>query len=243
MDILRQIGRILLATWAGIFLGAEVLLSGPAALVHPGLISLYLLMFLVTDELLVRRQLSQRHIFALGMLFEIWFGALVGQELYQPGLAFPFSIAGINMISLLLLTSAWGMFLVTWMHLVERICPRPAKLRIPWFRRILIAGALIFLGLFYFSNQLQPAHYTGDTLLLSIGVAGTIGWLAWTRHVQKPVKESQFSRGIIVLAVFFIVFSFISIFVPVHPQLHIYWTYLVWLPLFLFFASRRTLRL
>ncbi len=243
VDTLRQAGRILLATWAGIFLGAEVLLSGPSALIQPGLISLYLLMFLVTDELLVRRRLSQRHIFVLGMLFEIWLGALVGQELYQPGLAFPFVIAGINIISLLLLTCAWGMFLVTWMHLVEWLCRRPEKLGFPWLRRILIAGALVFLGLFYFSNQLKPAHYTGDILLLTFGVVGTIGWLAWTRHAQKPAKEPQFSRGIIVLGALFILFSLLSIFVPLLPQFHIYWTYLVWMPLFFFFASRRTLRL
>ena len=83
MDIVRRIARILIATWLGIFLGAEVFLWGIGALFHPGLIAMYLLLFLIADELQARWSLSQRHIFVLGMILEIWFGALISQELYQ----------------------------------------------------------------------------------------------------------------------------------------------------------------
>jgi len=64
MDIVRCIARILIATWLGIFLGAEVFLGHRSA-VHPGLIAMYLLLFLIADELQARWSLSQRHVFVL----------------------------------------------------------------------------------------------------------------------------------------------------------------------------------
>jgi hypothetical protein len=243
MDVLGQIGRILLSTWLGIFLGAEIFLSGPAALLHPGLIALYISMFLLTDELQAWRQLSQRHIFILGMLFEIWFGGLINQELYQPGLAFPLGLAGINLISLILITSAWGMFLVTWMHLVEWVCPRPAQLRFLWLRRLVIAGALLFLGLYYISNQFQSSRATADLLLVILGTVGALAWFFWTKHSQEKAVPPQFSRGILTMAVIFILLSLVSLFVPLARQFHVYWTFLVWMPLFFYFVRRRRLRL
>ena len=133
-------------------------------------------MFLITDEVLYKWRLSQRHIFVLGMLFEIWFGALISQELYQPGLSFPLGFAGINLISLILLTAAWGMFLVTWMHIMALISPRPKEQRLFWLRIILGIGALIFLILFYLGNKFNLTHITGDLILVSLGTVGTIAW-------------------------------------------------------------------
>jgi hypothetical protein len=211
--------------------------------VHPGLIVLYLLMFLIADELQARRRLSQRHIFVLGMLFEIWFGALVSQELYQPGLAFPLGLAGINLVSLVLITSAWGMFLVTWMHLVEWIYPRPDQLQFHWLRHLAIAGALIFLGLFYVSNRFSPARSAADLSLVTLGMVGAVAWFYWTNQTQEKAETPQFSRGILALGILFILLSLASLFIPLGRQFHVYWTYLVWMPLFFYFASRRRLRL
>ncbi len=185
MDIVCRIARILIATWLGIFLGAEVFLWGIGALFHPGLIAMYLLLFLIADELQARWSLSQRHIFVLGMILEIWFGALISQELYQPGLPFPLGWGGINLVTLVLVTTAWGMFLVTWMHLVERLLPRPPQLCFLWLRHLAIAGLIIFLALFYFGNKHNPARTFEDVSLVTLGTVGAIASSRWQESLSR----------------------------------------------------------
>lgn len=244
--------RLLLGGILGIYLGTEIYVYGFATLINPTVflphMILYLLLFSITDDFIVRYKLVDRDLFLLGAIFALLFDGIFNQIFFETDRNVAMiTFMGINFASVLLDAFSWGVYLIWTFHLIKHIIPRnntsSSLGKKGW---ILIISTLFLIAIAYSTNIMRPQAWVSILLFLTIMIILSI-WLAWSVKLRRKKYQAdtliQKSNFILTLTISFIIIGSLSaafglqnIFpVPLHLVLFI----LFYLPATLIYLSRK----
>lgn len=192
------------------FFGAEVMIHGFNLIANPllliWLIMLYLIIFAVADDLIARFRLSDRHAMLMAAAMAIILGGIGNQEMYETDPSAALTLLRLNMVSVVLDSVSWGIYLIWVMHVIRQLVPRRnGSSLMTWRGWAGVSLLFLTMAVNYFSNVRRPERAAEDALLLllAIAVAALLGLLVRHRRPERclAVEASAVkrSRAIILL--------------------------------------------